>query len=51
VIISVVLTTGIGGFALQIGSFSLAGVGFCSLLALVLHQILPQTVPVTNGKT
>ena len=51
VIISVVLTTGIGGFALQIGSFSLAGVGLCSLLALVLHQILPQTVPVTNGKT
>jgi len=41
VIISVVLTTGIGGLEVKIGSMGLAGVGLCSLLALVLNLILP----------
>jgi uracil permease len=41
VIISVVLTAGIGGLELKIGSLGLAGVGLCSLLALILNLILP----------
>jgi uracil permease len=41
VIISVVLTTGIGGLELKIGDLGLAGVGLCSLLALLLNLILP----------
>ncbi|MFC3533504.1 uracil-xanthine permease family protein [Vogesella facilis] len=42
VIISVVLTAGIGGLELKFGSFGLAGVGLCSLLAIVLNLILPR---------
>lgn len=39
VIVSVVLTCGIGGFALKIDAFSLAGVGFASILAIFLNLI------------
>ncbi|WP_028535192.1 uracil-xanthine permease family protein [Paludibacterium yongneupense] len=42
VIISVVLTSGIGGLELKIGSFGLAGVGLCSVMAIVLNLILPR---------
>ncbi|MBV8047335.1 MAG: uracil-xanthine permease [Paludibacterium sp.] len=41
VIISVVLTVGIGGLELKIGNLGLAGVGLCSLLALILNLVLP----------
>jgi uracil permease len=41
VIISVVLTAGIGGLELKFGSFGLVGVGLCSVLALMLNLILP----------
>ncbi|TDR81436.1 uracil-xanthine permease family protein [Paludibacterium purpuratum] len=41
VIISVVLTVGIGGLELKIGDLGLAGVGLCSLLALILNLVLP----------
>ena len=43
VIISVVLTAGIGGLELKLGSLGLAGVGLCSILALGLNLILPHT--------
>ncbi|WP_333699099.1 uracil-xanthine permease family protein, partial [Rivihabitans pingtungensis] len=36
VIVSVVLTAGIGSLELKFGSFSLVGVGLCSILAIVL---------------
>lgn len=39
VIVSVVLTCGIGGFALKIDAFSLTGVGFASILAILLNLI------------
>ena len=42
VIVSVVLTAGIGALELKLGSFSLVGVGLCSILAIVLNWILPQ---------
>ncbi|POZ64030.1 uracil-xanthine permease family protein [Chromobacterium alticapitis] len=42
VIISVVLTAGIGGLTLKLGDFALSGVGLCSLLAIILNLILPR---------
>ncbi|MFW9609487.1 MAG: uracil-xanthine permease family protein [Aquaspirillum sp.] len=42
VIVSVVLTTGIGALELNIGDFSLVGVGLCSVLAIILNLILPK---------
>ena len=43
VIISVTLTTGIGGAMVQFGSFSLAGIGLSAIVAVILNLILPQT--------
>ncbi len=42
VIISAVLTTGVGGMLIKFGSFSFAGVGLCAILAIVLNLILPE---------
>ncbi|WP_153641200.1 uracil-xanthine permease family protein [Prolixibacter sp. NT017] len=41
VIVSVVLTLGVGGATLQWGSFSLAGIGLASVVGVVLNLILP----------
>jgi uracil permease len=43
VIVSVVLTCGIGGLMIQVGDFSLAGVGLVSVLAMILNGVLPKT--------
>ena len=43
VIISVTLTTGIGGAALSIGGFSLAGIGLSAVIAVLLNLLLPET--------
>ena len=43
VIVSSVLTTGIGGMTLKLGSFSFAGVGLCAVLAIVLNRLLPDS--------
>ncbi len=43
VIISVTLTTGIGGAILQMGSFSLSGIGLSAIVAVLLNLILPET--------
>ena len=42
VIISVTLTTGIGGAAFSWGSFSLAGIGLSAVIAVILNLILPE---------
>ena len=42
VIISVTLTTGIGGAALHFGSFSMAGIGLSAIIAVLLNLILPE---------
>ncbi len=42
VIVSVVLTCGIGGLMIQVGDFSLAGVGLVSILAMILNGVLPK---------
>lgn len=49
VIISVVLTAGIGALELKIGSFSLVGVGLCSVLAILLNLVLPVQSPSHQG--
>jgi uracil permease len=49
VIISVVLTAGIGALELKIGSFSLVGVGLCSVLAIILNLVLPSESPSHEG--
>lgn len=41
VIVSSVLTTGLGGMIIKAGSLSFAGVGLCAILAIVLNFILP----------
>ena len=43
VIISVTLTTGIGGAALSVGGFSLAGIGLSAVIAVLLNLLLPET--------
>lgn len=43
VIVSVVLTVGIGGAIIQYGTFSLAGIGLAALVGILLNLILPQT--------
>lgn len=53
VIVSVVLTCGIGALELKIDNFSLAGVGLCSIMAIILNLILPKTSPndeITEGQ-
>lgn len=43
VIISVTLTTGIGGALLQFGGFTLTGIGLSAVVAVVLNLLLPET--------
>ena len=42
VIVSVVLTAGIGALEIKLGNFSLVGVGLCSILAIILNMVLPK---------
>jgi len=41
VIVSIILTVGIGGAEITQGTFSLAGIGLASVVGVVLHLILP----------
>ncbi|SHF68431.1 uracil permease [Mariniphaga anaerophila] len=43
VIVSVVLTVGIGGAIIEYGTFSLAGIGLAALVGILLNLLLPQT--------
>ena len=43
VIVSVVLTIGIGGAIIQYGNFSLAGIGLAATVGIILNLILPAT--------
>ncbi len=43
VIVSIVLTVGIGGAIIQYGTFSLAGIGLAALVGIILNLLLPQT--------
>lgn len=50
VIISVVLTTGIGKASLEFGSFTLSGIGLAAVVAVVLNLVLPETKEDRVGK-
>lgn len=41
VIVSSVLTVGVGGMVVQFGTMAFSGVGLCAILAIVLNAILP----------
>ena len=41
VIVSSVLTTGVGGMLIKLGGISFAGVGLCAILAIALNWLLP----------
>lgn len=43
VIVSIVLTIGIGGAVIQYGTFSLAGIGLAAAVGIVLNLLLPAT--------
>lgn len=43
VIVSVTLTVGIGGAVLQMGSFTMQGIGLAAIVAVILNQLLPPT--------
>ena len=49
VIISVTLTTGIGGAVLSFGSFSLSGIGLSALIAVLLNLLLPERAEDKQG--
>jgi len=42
VIVSIVLTVGIGGASISYGNFSLAGIGLASIVGVILNLILPE---------
>ncbi|MDP2067475.1 MAG: solute carrier family 23 protein [Lutibacter sp.] len=44
VIVSVILTIGIGGAQMSYGNFSLAGIGLASVIGVILNLILPKTL-------
>jgi uracil permease len=43
VIVSIVLTVGIGGAIIQYGNFSLAGIGLAATVGIILNLLLPKT--------
>ncbi len=43
VIVSVVLTVGIGGAVIQYGNFSLAGIGLAATVGIIMNLVLPHT--------
>jgi uracil permease len=45
VIVSIILTVGIGGAVIQWGNFSLAGIGLASVVGVLLNLILPKRKP------
>ncbi len=43
IIVSLILTTGIGGAVLQVGNISMTGIGLSALIGIILNLILPKT--------
>ena len=43
VIVSLILTTGIGGAVMSVGNFTFAGIGLAAMIGVVLNLILPKT--------
>ncbi len=51
VIVSVTLTTGIGGAMLKFGNFTLSGIGLSAIIAVVLNLLLPRSKDDVKEKT
>lgn len=49
VIVSIILTIGIGGAQMSYGNFSLAGIGLASIVGVILNLILPKTSSPIKG--
>ena len=45
IIISITLTTGIGGAVLSAGDFALSGIGLSAIVGVLLNLLLPKSVP------
>ena len=43
IIISVMLTMGLGGAVLSSGSFAISGIGLAAVIGVVLNLVLPKT--------
>ena len=43
IIVSLILTFGIGGAAIEFGGFTMAGIGLSALLGVVLNLVLPRS--------
>lgn len=50
VIVSVVLTVGIGGAVIQFGNFSMAGIGLSAIVGVILNLIIPNSSKPVNMK-
>lgn len=42
IIVSLILTFGIGGAVFELGGFTMAGIGLAALLGMVLNLVLPK---------
>jgi uracil permease len=49
IVVSVILTTGVGGMFLQFGSFQMAGVALSMILGVILNLILKSKKDNTNA--
>jgi len=49
VIVSIILTIGIGGAQMSYGNFSLAGIGLASIVGVILNLVLPNTSTPIKG--
>lgn len=50
IIVSLVLTTGIGGAVFQVGNFTFVGIGLSAMLGVILNLILPMTKEPANDQ-
>jgi uracil permease len=50
VIVSIILTVGIGGAVVQVGNFSMAGIGLAAVVGVVLNLVLPDKSKSVNVK-
>lgn len=50
VIVSVVLTVGIGGAVIQFGNFSMAGIGLSAIVGVILNLVIPNSSKPVNMK-
>ncbi len=49
VIVSIILTTGVGGALIQYGNFSMGGIGLSALVGVILNLVIPDTFRSLNN--